>query len=97
MMDNIKTKQDFSYLGPMHTILSGMKALFCHTTNEGVKLIRECCGAAGFSNFSNIPNIVDGVSSYVTLEGDSVVMNIQTARSLLKSGRKVIQTGKPLN
>jgi len=60
----------------MHTILSGMKALFCHTAYEGVKQLRECCGAAGFSNLSMIPNIIDAISSYVTLEGDSVVMNI---------------------
>lgn len=81
----------------MHTILSGLKALYCNTAYEGIKQIRETCGAAGFSHLSSIPNIIDLISSYVTLEGDSVVMNIQTARSLLKSGRKVIQTGKPLN
>lgn len=48
-MTNIKQKQDFSLLGPMHTILSGMKALNCSTAYEGIKTIRECCGAAGFS------------------------------------------------
>lgn len=77
-------------LGPMHTILSGLKGLWCHTAYEGVKTIRECCGAAGFSNYSNLPTMIDNVSSYVTLEGDSVVMYLQTARSLIKGGRKVI-------
>jgi acyl-CoA oxidase len=90
MMSNVEQKQDFSMLGPMHTILSGLKALWCHLAYEGVKTIRECCGAAGFSNYSCLPTMIDNVSSYVTLEGDSVVMYLQTARSLIKGGRKVI-------
>jgi len=97
MMSNIKDKQDFSLMNPMHTILSGLKALYCGGSYEGIKVLRECCGAAGFSHYSSIPNILDLISSYVTLEGDYVVMNLQTARSLIKSGRKVIQNGKPLN
>ena len=81
-------------LGPMHTILSGFKALWTTNAYEGVKTIRECCGAAGFSNYSGIPSIIEIISSYVTLEGDSVVMYLQTAQSLLKSGRKVFTDGK---
>ncbi len=81
----------------MHTILSGIKALFSTNTYEAVKVVRESCGAAGFSLFSSIPMIIDSVSSFVTLEGDSVVMNLQTARSLLKNGRKVLMKGKGLN
>lgn len=49
MLANIEQRQDFSMLGPMHTILSGLKALWCHLGYEGAKIIRECCGAAGFS------------------------------------------------
>ena len=49
MLNNIEKKQDFSLLGPMHTVLSGLKSLFCRDTYEGIKVIRECCGAAGFS------------------------------------------------
>ncbi len=76
MMNNIQQKQDFSMMNPMHTVLSGMKALFCGGAYEGIKVIRECCGAAGFSQLSSIPNIIDLISSYVTLEGDYVVMNL---------------------
>lgn len=76
-------------MNPMHTILSGLKALYCGEVYEGIKVIRECCGAAGFSSFSSIPTLIDTVSPYVTLEGDYVVMNLQTARSLIKSGRNV--------
>jgi len=34
----------------MHTILSGIKALWCNNSYEGAKKIREKCGAAGFAN-----------------------------------------------
>lgn len=74
MISNVEQKQDFSMLGPMHTILSGVKALWCNVAYEGAKTIRECCGAAGFSQFSALPSVIENVSSYVTLEGDSVVM-----------------------
>lgn len=84
-------------LGPMHTILSGLKALWCTNAYEGIKVIRECCGAAGFSNYSALPSLIDIISAYVTLEGDSVVMYMQTARSLLKAGRKVFTEGKTTN
>lgn len=85
-------------LGPMHTILSGVKALWCSTAYEGIKIIRECCGAAGFSQYSALPGLIDTISSYVTLEGDSAVMYLQTARSLLKNGSKVISSqGKSVN
>jgi hypothetical protein len=97
MMSNIDQKQDFSMLGPMHTILSGLKGLWTNVVYEGAKVIRECCGAAGFSSYAGFITVIDAVSAYVTLEGDSVVMYLQTARALLKSGRKTISTGKPLN
>ncbi len=84
-------------LGPMHTILAGLKGLWCNVAYEGIKTLRECCGAAGFSAFSGFLSTLDSVSAYVTLEGDSVVMYLQTARSLLKNGQKVLAQGKPLN
>jgi hypothetical protein len=59
MLNNIEKKQDFSLLGPIHTILSGLKSLNCRNAYEGIKLVRECCGAAGFANQSGIPIIID--------------------------------------
>jgi acyl-CoA oxidase len=70
----------------MHTILAGLKGLWCNIAYEGAKTIRECCGAAGFSAYAGFASIFDALSAYVTLEGDSVVMYLQTARSLLKNG-----------
>ncbi len=84
-------------LGPMHTILSGLKGLWCNVAYEGAKTLRECCGAAGFSAYAAFGMSIDSLSAYVTLEGDSVVMYLQTARALLKGGRRVLTKDKPLN
>lgn len=97
MINNIEKKQDFSLLGPMHIIISGMKALWMNNCYEGVKVVREACGAAGWTNQSGIPQILDTMSSYVTLEGDFIVMMLQTAKAVLKTGKKVLVKGKDLN
>jgi acyl-CoA oxidase len=52
MINNIQKKQDFSLMAPMHTILAGIKALFCHLGYEGIKTMRECCGGAGFHKYA---------------------------------------------
>lgn len=59
MQTLISEKQDFSMLNPMHTILSGLKAFITSGAYEGTKIIRECCGASGFSQFSNLPLVID--------------------------------------
>lgn len=60
----------------MHTVLAGLKALYCAMGYEGIKTMRECCGAAGFSKLSSFGSLIDVTSALVTLEGDSVVMNL---------------------
>ena len=94
MISSIEKKKDFSFMAPMHTILAGCKALWCDIGLEGVKTMRECCGAAGFSKYSGIHHCFNQGSPLVTLEGDSVVMNLQTARALLKNGRQVVVKNK---
>ena len=59
------------------TVLSRINmALFCNLGYEGIKTLRECCGGAGFSKLSNFGSQIDVASALVTLEGDSVVMNL---------------------
>lgn len=76
MINKIQKQQDFSLMAPMHTILAGIKALFCDLSYEGTKEMRECCGAAGFSKYSGIQSSMSTISPFVTLEGDAVVMNL---------------------
>ena len=58
--------------------------------------MKSCCGAAGFSRLAGFGNFIDTASSLVTLEGDSIVMNLQTARALLKNGQSVVVKGKKI-
>ena len=37
MINNIQKKKDFSLMAPMHTVLAGLKALFCNLGYEGIK------------------------------------------------------------
>ena len=76
MINNIQKNQDFSLMAPMHTNLAGIKALYCHLSYEGVKTMRELCGGNGFSKYSGFSGLIGSGSSFVTLEGDSVVMNL---------------------
>ena len=97
MISNIQKKNNFSLMAPMHTVLSGLKALFCNIGYEGIKTMKECCGAAGFSKYACFGNCIDTASSLVTLEGDEIVMNLQTARALLKNGQQVLVKGKKMS
>lgn len=36
-------------MAPMHTVLAGLKALYCNLGYEGIKTMKSLCGAAGFS------------------------------------------------
>ena len=76
MMHNIQKNNDLSLMAPMHTVLAGLKAMYCDLAYEGIKTMKECCGAAGFSKLASFGNLIDIASSLVTLEGDSVVMNL---------------------
>ena len=58
MINNIQQKQDFSLMAPMHTNLSGLKALVCNHGYEGTKIMRELCGAMGFHKNSGIPECI---------------------------------------
>jgi len=74
-------------MAPMHTNLAGIKALFCQLGLEGIKTMRECCGGNGFSSYAGFSHCLDIASPFVTLEGDFVVMMLQTARAILKQGQ----------
>lgn len=89
-------QKDFSLLNPIHINLSGIKALFTTQTFEDIKVLREACGGAGFLRYSGFWTLHDTMSPLVTLEGDSVVMSLQTARALLKTGRKALVKDKKI-
>lgn len=95
MMNNITKKNDFSMLGPLHQVLAGLKALICGESFEHCKSLSYLSGAHGYHTYSGFTKLIDQVSPFVTLEGDAIVMNLQTAKSLIKKGYKVLSGKNP--
>ena len=95
MQEEIKNDK-FSTMRDLHSIVSAFKGLQMQESLTGFFKIRECCGAHGFSNYSNIPNVIEIWSPNVTLEGDTVVMYLQTAKGFIKTFRLVQEYGKKI-
>lgn len=58
----------------MHHLTSGMKSIFTQACMDGLLVVRQSVGGAGYSAWSNLPYLVDDVSAIVTYEGDNTVM-----------------------
>jgi hypothetical protein len=95
MQEDIKN-DNFSSMRDLHSIVSAFKALQMQESLTGFFKVRECCGAHGYSNFSNIPNIIEVWSPNVTLEGDTMVMYQQTAKGFIKTFRLIKDHGKTI-
>ena len=65
---------NFSKLELLHHLSSGMKAFFTKSTFEGMDLIRDSVGAAGFLNYNGLGPLISAYSPSPTVEGDSTVM-----------------------
>jgi acyl-CoA oxidase len=66
----------------MHHLTSGMKSVYTQTTMDGLMVIRQSVGGAGYSAWSNLPYLIDDFSATVTYEGDNTVMAQQSFRFL---------------
>mmetsp|Transcript_17828 Transcript_17828/g.17547 ORF Transcript_17828/g.17547 Transcript_17828/m.17547 type:complete len:485 (-) Transcript_17828:28-1482(-) len=95
MIEEIKDDK-FSTMRDLHSIASAFKGLQMQESLTGFFKIRECCGAHGYLNYSNIPNIIELWSPNVTLEGDSIVMYLQTAKGFIKTFRLIQNYGKKI-
>jgi len=73
LLENVK-KGSFEGVEEMHHLSSGFKSLFTQRTMDGLMLIRQSIGGAGYTSWSGIPNIIQDFASSVTYEGDNTVM-----------------------
>ena len=74
MINDVITKDDFSFLAQMHLILSGIKAFNTWESLEGLKVTRELCGGHGYSAYAGISSLIESSAPNCTLEGDNYVM-----------------------
>ena len=55
--NEIKKNNDFSNLDILHHLSSGQKSVYTTITKDGLEVIRQSCGGAGFSDFSGLPYV----------------------------------------
>ena len=90
LLDDVKNEK-FDGVEEMHHLSSGFKSLCTQRAMDGLMLIRQSIGGAGYTAWSGIPSIITDFSSAVTYEGDNTVMAQQSFRylkKLYKSARK---------
>jgi len=89
-------KGDFSLIGDLHFIISGIKAYTTNTADIGLETARQACGGAGFALNSGVAFKALNYKPYITFEGDTPVMYQQCARGILKALKNVM-TGKKVS
>lgn len=72
-----------------------MKAWCTYLCYEGVEIIRQSCGGAGFSLHSGLAHLVQDYAPQVTVEGDNMVMAQINAKYLLKELGKIMGGNEP--
>jgi len=68
-----------------HHLSAGFKSLFTQITYEGIDVLRQSCGGAGFSAWSGLPHLVQLYAPNTTFEGDNTLMAQQSSRLILKN------------
>lgn len=66
--------ENFEKVDKMHHYTSGFKSIQTKDSYEGMERLRQAIGGAGFSAWSNMPNLVQDWAPAVTFEGDNTVM-----------------------
>ena len=81
MCDDVKVGK-FDDLEVLHHLTSGMKSAYTTICMDGLTVIRQSLGGAGYSAWSSLPHLIDEFSQCPTAEGDNTVMAQQCARLL---------------
>ena len=69
-------QDNFDDLDIMHHLTSGTKALYSQICFDGLMVIRQSIGGAGYSAWSGLPYLIDDFSATPTFEGDNTVMKL---------------------
>ena len=80
-MGDEEVPDDFAEL---HASAAGLKGLCCYLAAEGIEDLRKACGGHGYLLASGIAALSADYVWQTTAEGDYIVMQLQTARFLVK-------------
>ncbi|KAL6230270.1 hypothetical protein BDW75DRAFT_244983 [Aspergillus navahoensis] len=85
---------DFSSLGHMHTMSSGLKSLCTNIVADGIETCRRALGGHGYGGASGFTRLSPDYLSRVTVEGDNWMITQQVASYLIKRMTEAA-AGKP--
>lgn len=77
-------EEDLGELPEMHAISSGLKALCTFEGSQGMEECRKLCGGHGVLMASGVAQMALDYTTYVTAEGDRIVLELQAARYLVR-------------
>ena len=86
---------NFGLLDLCHHLSSGYKASYTKIVYEGIDVMRQSCGGAGFLAWSGLPSLQTDYAPNTTFEGDNTVMLQQSARLILKTIKNIQRGFKP--
>lgn len=86
---------DTSQLAEMHAITSGLKALVTRTQVLDLETARRSMGGHGYSGYAGLGRLYAEYVPSVTYEGDNFVLDLQVARSALKSYKGIRSSKNP--
>eukprot|EP00746_Dinoflagellata_sp_MGD_P085886 gnl/MRDRNA2_/MRDRNA2_33981_c0_seq1.p1 gnl/MRDRNA2_/MRDRNA2_33981_c0~~gnl/MRDRNA2_/MRDRNA2_33981_c0_seq1.p1 ORF type:complete len:688 (-),score=143.58 gnl/MRDRNA2_/MRDRNA2_33981_c0_seq1:58-2121(-) len=72
-------------LPELHATLAGLKAWSTVWAHNNIEECRKACGGQGFMMSSGIAKISQTYAEAVTVEGEQVILSLQTARYLIKA------------
>lgn len=81
----------FELLDLLHHYTSGFKSVFTEQCFNGLLVIRQSLGGAGFTAWSGLPQAILDCSPATTYEGDNTVMAQQSARYIFKQVSKIMK------
>jgi acyl-CoA oxidase len=84
VMEALSGSEDVSELPEMHAVSSGLKALTTFEGAAGLEECRKCCGGHGVLMVSGVAQMALDYTTYVTAEGDRIILELQSARYLIK-------------
>ncbi len=88
------TDADLSALPEMHATSAGLKALCTFSAADGLEECRKCCGGHGVMLASGVAQFAMDYVTYCTAEGDRIILELQSARYLMKSLRAAKENGE---
>eukprot|EP01012_Entosiphon_sulcatum_P057344 TRINITY_DN810_c0_g1_i1.p1 TRINITY_DN810_c0_g1~~TRINITY_DN810_c0_g1_i1.p1 ORF type:complete len:686 (+),score=83.60 TRINITY_DN810_c0_g1_i1:2454-4511(+) len=84
LMKGIMGEDDTSDLPEVHATSAGLKALCTFVAADGLEDLRKCCGGHGVMLASGIAQLATDYVTTCTAEGDRIILELQTARFLMK-------------